>query len=100
MVASRQFHDEGFILVRLCPSEYTVGIFLPFFADHDFLPRDVPTLVADYYLGNQRSELDWIRNGFRSWDIESDCAAPDVIEDIQKHVALTQMYWVGDQANY
>jgi hypothetical protein len=28
--------------------------------------------VADHYLGKQRSELDWIRNGFRGWKMEEE----------------------------
>jgi hypothetical protein len=33
-----------------------------------WLLADVPDSPADHYLHNQRSELDWIRSAFRSWD--------------------------------
>jgi hypothetical protein len=56
--------------------------------------------VTDYYLGKQRSELDWIRNAFRGWDIQSDCAEIDVFEDLRRQIALAQVYWIKDQQNY
>jgi hypothetical protein len=40
------------------------GLHVQFF----WLLADVPDSPADHYLQNQRSELDWIRSAFRSWD--------------------------------
>lgn len=56
--------------------------------------------VADNYLGKQRTELDWIRNGLRGWGIglhrdqRTDLLTPD------ERVAWVQKLWVRDQVNY
>jgi hypothetical protein len=55
--------------------------------------------VAEYYLRNQRSELDWIRGGLRGWtfrgptDQPATGPSPDRLDFILKH-------WVNDQRDY
>jgi hypothetical protein len=59
--------------------------------------------VADHYLGKQRSELDWIRNGFRGWNITEDRQdAPDSMEgnEQRNRLAFLRKYWIDDQQSY
>lgn len=55
--------------------------------------------VADNYLGQQRTELDWIRNGLRGWSIgipsqpESRLPTSARVDDLKK-------LWVADQIKY
>jgi hypothetical protein len=62
----------------------------------------IPKSVADYYLRNQRSELDWIRSGLRGWhlqrsaDANSQTPAPNQAYRLQ----LLQTHWVNAQRDY
>jgi hypothetical protein len=58
--------------------------------------------VADRYLGKQRSELDWIRNGFRGWTISGYCRAQDSMEEDeqQNRLRFVRKYWIEDQLKY
>jgi hypothetical protein len=55
--------------------------------------------VADHYLGKQRTELDWIRNGFRGWNLgeERVSAAPSAA---LLGIDLVLKHWVEDQHSY
>jgi hypothetical protein len=66
--------------------------------------------VADHYLGKQRSELDWIRNGFRGWRMEDEGGASDTAdspgqdedsrsEEINR-VGFVRKYWIDHQQEY
>jgi hypothetical protein len=66
--------------------------------------------VADHYLGKQRSELDWIRNGFRGWRMEDeleageteDSAALDEQSRGEKNnrLGFVRKYWIDHQQEY
>jgi hypothetical protein len=66
--------------------------------------------VADHYLGKQRSELDWIRNGFRGWRMEDqggageteDSAAVDEQSRGEKsnRLGFVRKYWIDHQQEY
>jgi hypothetical protein len=61
--------------------------------------------IADHYLGRQRSELDWIRNGFRGWNMEEgpeDRVEPDSAgnEEQRNRLAFARKYWIDDQQKY
>lgn len=67
--------------------------------------------VADYYLGKQRSELDWIRNGFRGWSVvegPQDQVKPGVDdndwdndnEDQRDRLKFVRKYWIDQQRGY
>jgi hypothetical protein len=64
----------------------------------------LPDSVADYYLGKQRSELDWLRNAIRVWDLLSgekgSFAFPDTPEEQEARLRLVRDRWVKDQAAY
>ncbi len=51
--------------------------------------------VADYYLGKHRSELDWIRNAFRTWGIPMAPPAP-----VPPQLDLVMEWWVHKQRVY
>jgi hypothetical protein len=62
-------------------------------------------LIADHYLGRQRSELDWIRNGFRGWNVEESRerhGEPDsaTSEEQRNRLAFARKYWIDDQQKY
>jgi hypothetical protein len=61
--------------------------------------------VADHYLGKQRSELDWIRNGFRGWNVSE--ARPNQansdfldLEEQKNRLGFVRKYWIDDQQEY
>jgi hypothetical protein len=56
--------------------------------------------VTDYYLGKQRTELDWIRNGFRGWDVSSEFAVLSSSIDLRRGIELARVHWMMDQRNY
>ena len=56
--------------------------------------------VTDHYLGKQRSELDWIRCGFRGWDAHSDFEGHVPPADLLERIKLVHEYWVEDQKDY
>jgi hypothetical protein len=61
--------------------------------------------VAEHYLGKQRSELDWIRNGFRGWSVlegPQDQANPDSLygDDLRDRLGFVRKYWIDHQQSY
>lgn len=59
--------------------------------------------VADAYLSNQRSELDWIRNGLRGWGIEykpEDTVRSFPSATSAQTLRFVLMRWVNDQRRY
>ena len=56
--------------------------------------------VTDHYLGKQRTELDWIRNGFRGWDVRSELQGNTSDEDLLSTLQLVKRYWVEEQQRY
>ena len=61
--------------------------------------------VADHYFGKQRSELDWIRNGFRGWNVAEGGLNQETTgsldeEDERDRLALVRKYWIDDQQKY
>jgi hypothetical protein len=61
--------------------------------------------VADHYFGKQRSELDWIRNGFRGWNVAEGGQNQETTEALDEEVerdrlALVRKYWIDDQQKY
>jgi hypothetical protein len=61
--------------------------------------------VADHYMGKLRSELDWIRNGFRGWNVtESRQDRGTVysmeVEDQRNRLGFVRKYWIDDQLMY
>jgi hypothetical protein len=53
--------------------------------------------VVDYYLGEHRTELDWIRNALRNWRATEVRSDPPVRQD---RFALVLEYWVMAQEHY
>jgi len=61
--------------------------------------------VADHYLGKLRSELDWIRNGFRGWNVaegRQDRGTVDSmeVEEQRNRLGFVRKYWIDDQLRY
>ena len=61
--------------------------------------------IADHYLGKQRSELDWIRNGFRGWNVAEGAETHGKREplhdgDLRKRLEFARKYWIDDQDKY
>jgi hypothetical protein len=61
--------------------------------------------IADHYLGKQRSELDWIRNGFRGWNVEEGRQNHEKTESLdddekRKRLGFVRKYWIDDQLRY
>ena len=56
--------------------------------------------VTDHYLGKQRSELDWIRNGFRGWDVRADSSAETSEKDLLDRIETVRTNWVEAQKEY
>lgn len=50
--------------------------------------------VANYYLGNHRTELDWIRSALRNWNI------PAAAFERVRRVDVVKEHWVRDQYRY
>ena len=60
----------------------------------------VHELVADNYLGKQRTELDWIRNGLRGWELETHLA-PQVGKFTSKErMDAVRRLWIIGQIKY
>jgi hypothetical protein len=65
----------------------------------------IKAAIADHYLGRQRSELDWIRNGFRGWNIEEgrendgEQDSPES-EEQRDRLGFIRKYWIDDQQGY
>ncbi len=63
--------------------------------------------VADHYLGKQRSELDWIRNGFRGWKMEEEGETADSAgrdeqprDGQSSRLGFVRKYWIDHQREY
>lgn len=56
--------------------------------------------VTNYYFGKQRSELDWIRNGFRGWDVHADAGHALSADNLRERVEFVRTHWVEDQRNF
>ena len=56
--------------------------------------------VADNYLDEQRTELDWIRSALRSWDVGSCAAETAGSEDSPAWVEFALKHWVQHQRHY
>ena len=54
--------------------------------------------VADNYLEEQRTELDWIRNALRAWDAGS--PPPAGTEDEREALGFALKHWVNHQRRY
>ena len=55
--------------------------------------------VTDYYFGKQRTELDWIRNCFRAWDVPMDLRVADC-DAVERWIDTVRTHWVEDQRAY
>jgi hypothetical protein len=62
----------------------------------------IPKSVADYYLRNQRSELDWIRSGLRGWHLQrsADADSTTPAPNQTYRLKLLQTHWVNAQRDY
>lgn len=60
----------------------------------------IPESIADHYLGQQRTELDWIRNGLRGWGILPRAARPAHAADAPARVELALNHWIDDQRHW
>jgi hypothetical protein len=56
--------------------------------------------VTDYYFGKQRSELDWIRNVFRGWEVHSRCVENSPGNDLSDPATVIRTHWLEDQKAY
>jgi hypothetical protein len=61
--------------------------------------------VADHYLGKLRSELDWIRNGFRGWNVaegrhDRGSVVSMEVEEQRNRLGFVRKYWIDDQLRY
>jgi hypothetical protein len=56
--------------------------------------------VADNYLGKQRTELDWIRNGLRGWELGSHMAPPPARPPDKEVLEKVQELWIEGQIDY
>jgi len=60
----------------------------------------VKASVPDHYLSKQRTELDWIRNGLRSWGIGLDREPPAAWSDSKERLQFVLKHWVAHQCDY
>jgi hypothetical protein len=72
-----------------------------------WLLAEVPDSPADHYLQNQRSELDWIRSAFRSWDAVEYRSRSERLEDgaglaggLTGRLPTIMKRWVEQQHRY
>jgi hypothetical protein len=56
--------------------------------------------VAENYLGKQRTELDWIRNGLRGWELETHMAPQAAPPPMKEHLEKVQELWIDGQIDY
>ena len=61
--------------------------------------------IIDLYLGKHRSELDWIRNGFRGWNVSErseDHAELHSLDDEEqrKRLEFVRKHWIDQQQRY
>lgn len=56
--------------------------------------------VADNYLGKQRTELDWIRNGLRGWQLETHIASQTGPLTPRAGLEAVRQLWVDGQIQY
>jgi len=56
--------------------------------------------VAENYLGKQRTELDWIRNGLRGWELETHMAPQAGPPPQKNRLEEIRKLWIDGQLNY
>ncbi len=61
--------------------------------------------IIDHYLGKHRSELDWIRNGFRGWNVSDRTEDPVELhsletEEQRNRLAFVRKHWIDQQREY
>lgn len=56
--------------------------------------------IADNYLGQQRTELDWIRNGLRGWDIGARATRSVAAADATARIQLALNQWIDYQHDW
>jgi hypothetical protein len=56
--------------------------------------------VADNYLGKQRTELDWIRNGLRAWKLQTPMSPQPGPLAPRDWLSKVQQLWIGEQIKY
>ena len=61
--------------------------------------------IIDHYLGKHRSELDWIRNGFRGWNVSDRTEDPVElhsleVEEQRNRLAFVRKHWIDQQREY
>ncbi|MCU1265755.1 MAG: hypothetical protein JWM21_2073 [Acidobacteria bacterium] len=80
------------------------GLRVQFFWNVAGLPDD----VAEHYLRQHRTELDWIRNGIRAWNVvaRNECDAVSPAEEkadeqqARNPIRLVIDYWIEDQRKF
>jgi hypothetical protein len=56
--------------------------------------------VADNYLGQLRTDLDWIRNGLRGWELEGRIAPQSEAPFRKHHLEAVRQLWIEGQLLY
>ena len=60
----------------------------------------IPDSVPDNYLGKQRTELDWTRNGLRGWETEPACPPADTFSNLRERFDFVLRHWIDEQHRY
>jgi hypothetical protein len=56
--------------------------------------------VADHYLGEQRTELDWIRRGLFGWEVDLQAGWPGSWAEHRQRIEFVLEHWVDNQQRY
>jgi hypothetical protein len=56
--------------------------------------------VPDNYLGTQRTELDWTRNGLRGWEIQPSQSSPETFSSLRERFEFVLRHWAEEQHSY
>jgi hypothetical protein len=56
--------------------------------------------VLDCYLGEQRTELDWIRRALLAWEIDLEAGWPGPWADHRERIEFVMEHWVDKQQSY
>jgi hypothetical protein len=56
--------------------------------------------VADNYLGKQRTDLDWVRNGLRGWELETHMASHHGPLPPRESLEIVRQLWLSGQIRY